>query len=399
MAPHLPDLASAWAKEDLAQLESRGLLRALEPLTARAGAEVEVNGEERLVNFSSNDYLGLSTDAELVRALSSAFGELGAGAGASRLITGDSSAHRALERAAARFEGTEAALVFNSGYAANLGVLSALLGEGDVVFSDALNHASIVDGCRLSRAQVVVYPHRDVAALELLLAQHPARRKLVVTDSVFSMDGDQAPLRELSALCGDAGAALMVDEAHATGVLGPTGAGLCEALGVRADLRMATLSKALGCVGAYVACSAPVRELLFNRARSLVFSTALPPGLCAAAAYALGRVQRDSALRERLWSNIGHFAAGLERLGLPAHRDSAIFSVVLGAPEAAVAASRALRQKGLLVKPIRPPTVPPGTSRLRFALSAAHTPAHLDAALAALDDLPGLPRSNPRSER
>ncbi len=392
MAPPLPDLATRWAREDLDALARRGLLRALEPLTARQGAEVEVNGEERLINFSSTDYLGLSVDPQLRAALAAAVEELGAGAGASRLITGDSSAHRALEKTAARFEGTEAALVFNSGYVANVGVLSALLSEGDAVFSDALNHASIVDGCRLSKAQVSVYPHRDVAALERLLAEHPARRKLVVTDSVFSMDGDRAPLRELAQVSAAAGAALMVDEAHATGVLGPTGAGLCEELSVKPDLRMATLSKALGCVGAYVACSAPVRELLFNRARSLVFSTALPPALCAAATLSLQRVQKDPALRERLWTNVRHFAAGLERLGLPAHRDSAIFSIVLGAPEAAVAASRELRKAGLLVKPIRPPTVPPGTSRLRFALSAAHTVEHLDRALAALAALPALAR-------
>ncbi|MFT3839953.1 MAG: 8-amino-7-oxononanoate synthase [Myxococcaceae bacterium] len=388
----MSDRVTSWAREDLAALESRGLLRSLEPLTSRTGAEVVVNGEERLINFSSNDYLGLSTDPQLVAQLKAAFEEHLAGAGASRLITGDSPAHRSLEKTAARFEGTEAALVFNSGYAANVGTLSALVGEGDTVFSDALNHASIVDGCRLSKAKVVVYPHRDAGALEALLASTPGRRQLVVTDTVFSMDGDLAPLKQLSQVCETAQAALMVDEAHATGVLGATGAGLCEREGVQADLRMATLSKAVGCVGAYVASSAPVRELLFNRARSLVFSTALPPGLCAAAAYALGRVQRDSALRERLWANIGHFASGLERLGLPAHRDSAIFSVVLGAPEKAVAASKQLRAAGLLVKAIRPPTVPAGTSRLRFALSAAHSLEHLDRALNALHDLKELNR-------
>jgi 8-amino-7-oxononanoate synthase len=382
------ELATSWAREDLAALESRGLLRSLEPLTSRTGAEVVVNGEERLINFSSNDYLGLSTDPQLVAQLEAAFKEHLAGAGASRLITGDSAAHRLLEKTAARFEGTEAALVFNSGYAANVGTLSALLTENDTVFSDELNHASIVDGCRLSKAKVVVYSHRDVAKLEQLLAANPGRRRLVVTDTVFSMDGDVAPLKALSELCASAGAALMVDEAHATGVLGATGAGLCELTGVNADLRMATLSKAAGCVGAYVACSAPVRELLFNRARSLVFSTALPPGLCAAAAYALGRVKNDSALREKLWANIRHFASGLEQLGLPAHRDSAIFSVVLGAPEKAVDASKTLRRSGLLVKAIRPPTVPAGTSRLRFALSAAHTTEHLDRALNALKELP-----------
>ena len=376
-----------WAKEELSALAARGLSRHLEPLSTPQGPEIEINGEEQLVTFSSNDYLGLANDPELKAAALAATQRFGTGSGASRLVTGDNTSHRALEKAISSFEGTEAALVFNSGYAANVGLLSTFCGAGDVIFSDALNHASIIDGARLSRAQTIVYPHRDVAALELLLSKHRGRRSLVVTDSVFSMDGDRAPLKELFTLCEQTGAALMVDEAHATGVCGPTGAGLCEELGLFPEVRMGTLSKALGGFGAYAACSSDIRQWLFNRARSVVYSTSLPPAVCAVGTAAIARVRRDPGLRERLWKNIRFFAAGLRKLGLAAHEDSAIFPVVMGSPEAAVGASRALRAQGLLVKPIRPPTVPVGTSRLRFALCAAHTEAHLTRALDALSRL------------
>lgn len=374
-------LADAWARESLAPLEQGSLKRVLEPLSTPQGAHVVIAGQ-RLINFSSNDYLGLANDADVIEAGRAALQQHGAGAGASRLVTGDSEAHRALEQALAQFEGTEAALLFNSGYAANVGVLAALLGPGDAIFSDELNHASLIDGCRLSRAQVFVYRHRDLEHLEALLRAHPARRRLVVTDSVFSMDGDRAPLRALRALCDRHGAALMLDEAHATGVLGAHGRGLTELEGVEPDLKMATLSKALGCFGAFVACSAAVRELLINRARSLVFSTALPPAVCAMALTALQKAQQPE-LRAALHANIDRVATALGQ-----RPDSAIFSVVLGAPEAALAASARLREAGLLVKPIRPPTVPEGTSRLRIALSAAHREADVSALLRELRSSP-----------
>ncbi|MCA2981865.1 MAG: adenosylmethionine--8-amino-7-oxononanoate transaminase, partial [Myxococcaceae bacterium] len=249
---------------------------------------------------------------------------------------------------------------------------------------DALNHASLIDGCRLSRARVVVYPHRDVGELARLLTAHRGRRRLVVTDSVFSMDGDLAPLEALSRLCVDHDAALYVDEAHATGLYGARGAGLCEATGVRPDVVMGTLSKAFGASGAYVATSQVVRELLVSTARPLVFSTALPAAVVAGARAALSLVQTDAARRETLWRHVRRFAEGARRLGFDVAPSSAIFSLVLGAPEAALAASQALRDRGLLVKAIRPPTVPAGTSRLRVSLSAAHTDAHVDALLDAL---------------
>jgi 8-amino-7-oxononanoate synthase len=311
--------------------------------------------------------LGLANDAALRDAVHESTRRLGVGSGSSRLVVGDTTEHRALEADLASFERTESALLFNSGYAANVGAISALCGAGDVVFSDALNHASIIDGCRLSRARTVVYPHRDVEALERLVSEHPGRRRLVVTDAVFSMDGDLAPLRALAGLCEQRGLGLMVDEAHATGVLGPRGAGLSEMLGVTPDVVMGTLSKAIGAMGAYVAGASVIREVLLNQARSLVFSTSLPASMCAAARAGL-RALGDGARRAQLWRNIEQLA-----LGLGVEARSSIFSVIVGEPSRALAVAAALRERGLLVKAIRPPTVPPGTSRLRLAVTALHT--------------------------
>ncbi|MFN0063633.1 MAG: 8-amino-7-oxononanoate synthase [Myxococcaceae bacterium] len=381
----MPSPARTWAERELAELRAAGLLRTLEPLESPMGAEVTVGGK-RLVNFSSNDYLGLAADARLVAAARKGLDAFGVGAGASRLVVGDTQAHQTLEARLAQFERTEAARLFNSGYAANLALVSTLVGPDDAVFSDALNHASLIDGCRLSRARVVVYPHGDVRALERALATTPARRRLVCTDAVFSMDGDIAPLRELADVCQRYEAALLVDEAHGTGVLGERGAGACEVLAVEdaVDVRMGTLGKALGVFGAYAATSRPVADWLLARGRSLVFSTALPAAVCFAATCALDIVVQEPERRRRLWRNIERFASGLSKQGRPARPQSAIFPVVLGTPEAAVAAAQRLREQGLLVKAIRPPTVPEGTSRLRFALSAAHTDAHLEQALDAL---------------
>src|SRR5512139_602209 len=264
-----------WLDGALADLEVHGLRRALEPLASPQGPVVEVGGR-RLVNLCSNDYLGLAADPRLRRAAAEAAEAEGAGSGASRLVAGDLPIHGRLERALAAFEGTEAALLFNSGYHANAGVPAALVGRDDAVFSDVLNHASILDGCLLSRAELVRYRHCDVQELADLLARTRARRKLVVTDAIFSMDGDAAPLRELAELCERHGAMLYVDEAHAEGVLGPRGGGLAEALGVadRVDVHMGTLGKALGAAGAFVAGERRLVELLVTRARTFVFTTA-----------------------------------------------------------------------------------------------------------------------------
>ena len=373
------------ARAELDALRARGLLRSLEPLRTPPGAEIELRPGERLINFSSNDYLGLASDARIAEALAVGTRTWGAGAGASRLVCGDFLPQHELEAELARFASSEAALLFGSGYAANCGILPSFAGPEDLILSDALNHASIIDGCRLSRARVEVYPHGDVGAVEKAL-RAPARRKIVVTDAVFSMDGDRAPLRELAALCSAAGALLIVDEAHATGVIGPRGAGLAAELGVAADVRMATLSKAFGVAGAYVAASRAVCDLLLNRARPLIFSTALPPALACAARASLEILagSEGDARRSRLWSNVRRFAAGLREAGLPAREDSAIFPVVTGTPDRALAMAAHLRELGILAKPIRPPTVPQGTSRIRFAVTSAHTVEHIDRAIAAL---------------
>jgi 8-amino-7-oxononanoate synthase len=301
-------------------------------------------------------------------------------------VTGDFLPQHELESALAKFEGTEAAILFGSGYAANCGLVPAFAGPEDLILSDALNHASLIDACRLSRARVEVYPHCDAGAVDRLLAQARARRRLVVTDTVFSMDGDRAPLRELSDLCERHGALLVLDEAHATGVIGPDGAGLAAELGVSPDLRMATLSKAFGAAGAYVAASRACCDLLVNRARTLVYSTALPPALACAALASLRILAgpEGEERRARLHANVRRFAAGLRDLGIAARTDSAIVPVVFGTPERALQAAAHLRARGILAKAIRPPTVAAGTSRIRFALSAAHTHAHIDAALQAL---------------
>jgi 8-amino-7-oxononanoate synthase len=324
-----------------------------------------------VVSFAANDYLGLSSHPAVVAAAHAALDRWGTGAGASRLVTGSRPVHSELEAALAAWKGEEAALLFPSGYAANLGVLSTLGGTGASILSDELNHASIVDGCRLARADVAVYRHGDLDHLRSLLdGRAGGGPVLVVTDAVFSMDGDVARLRDLADLCASRGALLVVDEAHA--VLGPD----VDLAGVD-HLRVGTLSKALGSAGGFVAGPAPMIELLVNRARPQIFSTAMAPASAAAALAAVAVVRSDEGgrLRKRL-------AAHVERVA-PGH-PSAIVPVVLGDEGAALAAAARLLEHGLLVPAIRPPTVPPGTSRLRVTLSAAHTDEQVDALVEAL---------------
>ena len=378
-----------WIDGELAALAAKGLRRSLEPLASAQGPIVMVDGRP-MVSLCSNDYLALAADPRLRRAAAEAAEREGAGAGAARLVSGDLPIHGALERRLAAFKGTEAALLFNTGYHANAGVPPALVGRGDAVFCDVLDHASIVDGCLLSRAELVRYRHCDVGELDDLLARTKARRKLVVTDSIFGMDGDAAPLRELVEACERHGAMLYVDEAHAAGVLGPTGAGLAEALGVgdRVDVHMGTLGKALGSFGAYVAGSRRLVDLLVSKARTFIFTTALPPAACGAALAALDVLAAEPARRERLRALSARMKAGLEALGFDLSRVVApIFPVVLGTEERALAASRGLRARGYFVRAIRPPTVPRGTSRLRVALTAGHTEAQVDAFLGALAEV------------
>jgi 8-amino-7-oxononanoate synthase len=381
--------ALGWIDEELKDLERKGLRRSLEPLGGAQGPVVTIDGRP-LVNLCSNDYLGLAADVRLVRAAVAATEREGAGAGAARLISGDLPVHGALERRLAAFKGTPATLLFSSGYHANAGVVGALVDREDEIFSDRLNHASIIDGCRLALAKTHRYPHCDLSSLARMLAASTARRKLVVTDAVFGMDGDAAPLAGLADLCEKHGAMLYVDEAHATGVLGPTGAGLCEAEGVteRVDAIMGTLGKALGSFGAFVAGSRRLVDWLTSRARTFVFTTALPPGACGAALAALDVLADEPGRRERLHRLSRRMKEELAAMGFDMSRVVApIFPVVLGDEATALEASRRLRTRGFFVRAIRPPTVPPGTSRLRVALTAAHTEEQIDAFLEALAEV------------
>jgi len=385
----MPGRPTDWIAAELEALERKGLRRSLEPIAGAQGPVVEVDGCE-LVNLCSNDYLGLAADARLCAAVIDATKRYGAGAGAARLVVGDLALHHRLEERLARMKGTPSALLFSSGYHVNAGVVGALVGRGDAVFSDEWNHASIIDGCLLSRADVSRYWHKDVEELGKLLAASTARRKLVVTDAVFGMDGDAAPLREIVDLCDRHGAMLYLDEAHSTGVLGETGSGLAEAEGVtdRVDVLMGTLGKALGSFGAFVAGSRLLTDWLTSRARTFIFTTALPPGACAAALAALDVLEGEPERRARLAALTTRMKAGLEGLGFPMKDVVApIFPVILGEETRALEASRRLRERGFLVRAIRPPTVPRGTSRLRVSLTAGHTPEQVDGFVAALRDV------------
>jgi 8-amino-7-oxononanoate synthase len=387
----MPRGALDWIPAELAALEAKGLRRTLEPIGPSQGPVVEVAGR-RLVNLCSNDYLGLASDPRLRRAAAEAAEREGAGAGAARLVAGDLPVHGALEARLARMKGTEAALLFSSGYHANAGVIGALVGRGDAIFSDEWNHASIIDGCLLSRAEVQRYWHGDVDELGQLLAASRARRKLVVTDAVFGMDGDAAPLPEIVELCERHGAMLYLDEAHSTGVLGERGTGLAEATGLtdRVDVVMGTLGKALGSFGAFVAGSRPLVDWLTSRARTFVFTTALPPAACGAALAALDVLEGDLPRRRRLRDLSARMRDGLEWLGFPmAGVVAPIFPVLLGEEARALDASRRMRERGFFVRAIRPPTVPRGTSRLRVSLTAGHTSEQVDGFLAALREVLG----------
>jgi 8-amino-7-oxononanoate synthase len=377
----------AWIDDELAALERKHLLRELPAPLSRQAAIIECNGR-RLVNFASNDYLGLAGDERLVKAAAEACLTSGVGRGSSPLICGRSELHEQLERRLAEFEGTEAALLFPSGFAANSGVIPALVDRGDAIYADSKNHASLIDGCRLSRAETHVYPHGNVDALERLLQQsHGNRRKLIVTDTLFSMDGDLAPLGAIAAAAASNDAMLLLDEAHATGVFGAHGRGVAEALAVEGEgvIRVGTLSKALGAAGGFVCGSRSLIQWLANRARSYVFSTAQPAAICAAALAAIdivvdeprrriGLLQTAAQLRQRLQSQ--GWNTGLSR--------SQIIPLMVGSAANAVRLSASLRERGYWLPAIRPPSVPEGESLLRLSLTAAHTPEMLDDLLTAL---------------
>jgi len=375
-------------RETLDDLKARGLYRCLVALGSAAGPRVKVGGRT-VLQFASNNYLGLADDPQVKEAARRAIEKWGWGAAASRLVAGHTEAHEALEVDLAAFKHTEAALVFPTGYQTNLGVVTALAGRGDLVLMDRANHASLYDAVRLSGARLVRYAHADADDAQRLLKKHadePGRR-LIITDTVFSMDGDLAPLRELADLCEREGAMLVSDEAHATGLLGPTGAGLAEALGIESGITasVGTLSKALGGIGGFVAASKDVCDLLMNCARSFIYTTALPASACEAARAALEIVRAEPERREKALELAERLRGALRETGFDTGRsETPIVPIVVGEPDRALALAAALLDKGIFCPAIRPPTVPPGTSRLRVSLIAEHTEEDIARLVAAL---------------
>jgi 8-amino-7-oxononanoate synthase len=374
--------------EGLADLERRDLRRVRRVIDSPQGAHVEEGGRA-LTNFSSNDYLGLANHPRLREAAHRAIDAYGVGAGASPLVSGNLRAHHEAEQRFAQFANLPRALLFGSGYAANLGILAALANRDAEIFSDALNHACLIDGARLSRAKVTRFAHCDVAELAARLAESQAATKLVATDAVFSMDGDIAPVPELLALCEEHDAWLVLDDAHGVGVLGASGRGTLEHFGIGSPriVYMATLGKALGGYGAFVAGAPEVVEWLAQRARTYVYSTALPPMAAAVATAALDLLDEDPSIVAALRSRIAEFSCACADAGIKvAPSATAIHPVIVGDTQWALNAAAALRERGFLVPAIRPPTVAEGTSRLRISLSAAHTRAEVEALAGALVD-------------
>lgn len=361
-----------WLDSALDALDERDLLRSLEPLEPIDAVHVESRGRA-LTLFSSNDYLGLSHHPEVKKAASQAARDVGLGPRGSPLICGYTTAHEALERELAALKESQAALLFPTGFAANMAVISSLGGPEVTIYSDSLNHASIIDGCRLARrrgARLEVYPHRDVAALAELMEQCETERQIIVTDTVFSMDGDVAPLDDLAALKAQHEALLVVDEAHGTLVFGDNGGGVAEHFGVAdaVDVHVGTMSKAVGALGGFACTTHKLREWIFNRGRAFVFSTAQPVPVVEAARAAIRVAREQPEIRRRVWRHVDALGERLDRTFT-----SPIVPVVLGEEARALGASQTLLEAGYHVTAIRPPTVPAGTSRLRVALSAAHT--------------------------
>ena len=362
-------------EQDLNALKKRSLYRYLRVLENHQGIHASFAGRSLLL-FCSNDYLGLSRHPRVVNAAQKALKRYGVGAGAARLISGTTDAHKALEKKLAQIKGKENALVFGAGFLANLGILTAFADEQDVIIMDKLCHASLIDGARLSKAGLRVFPHKNYKKCgEILQASQSARRRILVTETVFSMDGDLAGLEELTRLKEKYDALLVVDDAHGTGVLGKHGHGATEGKGLakKIDIIMGTLSKAVGGLGGFVAADQEITDYLVNFARPFIFATALPPVLCEAAREALCVIEEEPALRKKLWSNIHQVHEGLTGLGFSiAPPGSAILPVILGDEKKALAAFEKLFLQGIFIPAVRYPTVPKGRARLRVTVSAAH---------------------------
>lgn len=374
----------------LEKIRAQGRYRFMRTVYGSQGAEFILDGK-KVICLSSNNYLGLASHPALIQSAIEAVRKYGVGAGASRLISGNMELHLKLEEKIAAFKRAEKALLFNSGYHANVGVIQALVGKGDYIYSDELNHASIIDGARLSRATIRVYPHRDTTKLSQMIEEDSdGATKLVVTDSVFSMDGDTAPLDELVRIKERHNAILMIDEAHATGVLGSQGRGLADKLGVadKIDITMGTLGKALGCFGAYVCGRTDMIEFLINSARSFIFSTALPPPVAASALTALEILESQPELVEKLHRNADFMREELKNLRLPVpDGETPIIPLIIGEETKTMEICNQLLTRGVFAHGIRPPSVPQGTSRLRITVMATHTHEQLQKAASAFREV------------
>ncbi|MBU0467561.1 MAG: 8-amino-7-oxononanoate synthase [Candidatus Omnitrophica bacterium] len=370
-----------YLEKELNSLEANGLKRKMKITSSTQGSRIVVDGKE-VLNFCSNNYLGLADDFRLCKAAIDEIEKSGFGSGASRLICGNMTAHRRLEERIARFKGAENCLVFSSGYMANVGIISSLFNREDVIYSDRLNHASIVDGILLSRAKLKRYKHCDMDSLEEMLKQEgPFKKKCIITDSVFSMDGDIAPLDKICELAKKYDCSVMIDEAHAFGVMGEKGEGLAKHFGVEQeiDVQMGTLSKAVGSFGAYCCGSNKLISLLINKARSFIYTTAMPPMIAAASIKAIDIIEENSKLRKLLWDNTKYVNEALKRIGLDTmNTQTPIIPVLLKSSKLAVDFSERLFDAGIYISAIRPPTVEKNMARLRLTVMATHRKEDLD---------------------
>jgi 8-amino-7-oxononanoate synthase len=374
-------------KEDLQTLAKQHLLRELSLIDSPSAPVISLEGQEVLL-FASNNYLGLANHPQVKVAATKAIEEFGVGAGASRLISGTMTPHHTLERDLARLKSTEASLTFSSGYATNIGVIPSLAKADSLILADRLCHASLIDGCRLSRATLRIFHHNDLAHLKRLLSSHsPHASALIITEGVFSMDGDLAPLPEMARLAEEFESTLLVDDAHGTGVMGPNGRGTVEHYGLdpASILHMGTLSKAIGASGGFVAGPKDFVAYLINTSRSFIYSTALPPAMAAAASTSLAIIQQEPQRRRKLWRNREFLHNGLVDMGFElTNTQSPILPIIVKDPELGLQMSHRLREEGVWIPAIRPPTVPKGTSRLRITVTADHSIKQLETALRAL---------------
>ncbi len=371
-----------WLADELASIKDKGLYRRLSTIESAQTPRIIKDGRE-LILLSSNNYLGLTTHPKVKKAALEAIENYGTGAGGSRLTTGNTELYNSLEERIAKFKGAEDALVFSTGYMANTGTISSLMKNGDLILSDELNHASIIDGCRMSRAEVMVYPHKDVSSIETALRKSKHLGKLIVTDGIFSMDGDIAALQEIVELAKKYDAMVMVDDAHATGVLGKHCGGTSDYFNVNVDINMGTLSKALASMGGYVAGSSELIDYLRNRARPFIYSTALPPPAVAAAKAAIDIIEIENPAK-KLWQNIAIYKKGLAGMGFTVKSETQIIPLMTGETGNTIKAASELERLGVFAQGIRPPTVPEGKGRIRTSLMATHTELDIKEALSAI---------------